>query len=105
MGVFYRRDALRLVESGNFWLSDTPDLPGSTSWGNLYPRMVTWGLFERRADGRRFYLLNTHLPYRQQDGPARVQSAELILKRLAQLPADTPVILVGDFNDQPGSLA
>lgn len=103
MGVFYRRDALRLIESGDFWLSDTPDIPGSKSWDNLYPRMVTWGLFERSADGHRFYLLNTHLPYREQDGPARVRSAELILQWLAELPADMPVILVGDFNDQPGS--
>lgn len=103
MGVFYRRDALRLVESGDFWLSDTPGVPGSISWGNLYPRMVTWGLFERTVDGRRFYLLDTHLPYREQDGPARVRSARAILQWIAELPADVPVILVGDFNDVPGS--
>ncbi len=103
MGVFYRRDALRLVESGDFWLSDTPDVPGSISWGNLYPRMVTWGLFERAGDGRRFYLLDTHLPYREQDGPARVRSAQAILRWIATLPADVPVVLAGDFNDAPDS--
>lgn len=103
MGVFYRRDALRLVESGDFWLSDTPGVPGSISWGNLYPRMVTWGLFERARDGRRFYLLDTHLPYREQDGPARVRSARAILRWIATLPADVPVVLAGDFNDGPDS--
>jgi len=105
MGVFYRRDALRLLESGDFWLSDTPEAPGSISWGNLYPRMVTWGLFERRADGRRVYLFNTHLAYREEDGAARQRSAELILQRLATLPPGVPVILVGDFNDVPDSPA
>ena len=103
MGVFYRVDTLRLVESGDFWLSDTPGVPGSISWGNLYPRMVTWGLFEHAGDGRRFYLLDTHLPYREQDGPARVRSAQAILRWIATLPADVPVVLAGDFNDGPDS--
>lgn len=105
MGVFYRRAALRMIESGNFWLSDTPDVPGSISWGNLYPRMVTWGLFERTPGGRRFYLFNTHLPYRDEDGAARVRCAELIAQRIAKLPTDVPVVVVGDFNDKPDSQA
>ncbi|MFT4257797.1 MAG: endonuclease/exonuclease/phosphatase family protein [Pseudoxanthomonas sp.] len=105
MGVFYRKDSLRLVESGDFWLSDTPEIPGSISWGNLYPRLVTWGLFERKADGLRFYLLNTHLPYRDEDGPARERAAQLIQRWLAHLPAGAPVVLTGDFNDLPGSSA
>ncbi|WP_202842435.1 endonuclease/exonuclease/phosphatase family protein [Luteimonas saliphila] len=102
MAVFYRRDALRLLESGHFWLSDTPEAVGSISWGHPYPRMVSWGLFERRADRLRFYLFNTHLPYRAEDEAARVRGAELILRRLAELPPGVPVILVGDFNDVPG---
>ncbi|HRO27882.1 MAG TPA: endonuclease/exonuclease/phosphatase family protein, partial [Luteimonas sp.] len=67
------------------------------------PRLVTWGLFERTADGRRFRLFNTHLPYRDEDGAARLRGAELILQRLAALPDAGPVILVGDFNDVPDS--
>lgn len=102
MGVFYDASALVLVESGDFWLSDTPEVPGSISWGHPYPRMVTWGLFERRADGRRFYLFNTHLPYRAEDEPARVRGAKLLLSRLASLPHDIPVVLTGDFNTEPG---
>lgn len=103
MGVFYDARALTLVESGDFWLSDTPEVPGSISWGHPFPRMVTWGLFERRADGRRFYLYNTHLPYRDEDEPARVRGAQLLLSRLSALPADVPVVLTGDFNTEPGS--
>ncbi|WP_411833610.1 endonuclease/exonuclease/phosphatase family protein [Pseudoxanthomonas mexicana] len=101
MGVFYRRDRLRVLASGDFWLSDTPQVPGSISWGHLYPRMVTWALFERDADGRRFYLFNTHLPYREQDEPARVRGARAIARRLAALPAAVPVVLTGDFNTTP----
>ena len=102
MGVFYRRDTLRLLGSGHFWLSDTPAVPGSISWGHPYPRMVSWGWFERREDGLRFHLFNTHLPYRPGDGEARLRAARLILDRIAGI-ADGPVLLLGDFNDDPGS--
>ena len=102
MGVFYRRDTMRLLDSGHFWLSATPERPGSISWGHPYPRMVSWGLFERRADGLRLRLFNTHLPYRPGDGDARLQGAALILARLAALD-DAPAIVLGDFNDVPGS--
>ena len=62
MGVFYRRDELRVLESGNFWLSDMPDVPGSDTWGTPFPRMVTWARFQRKDDGRTFVLFDTHLP-------------------------------------------
>ena len=100
MGVFYRRDAWRLLDSGHFWLSDTPQVPGSISWGHPYPRMASWGLFERRADGLRLYLFNTHLPYRPEDVQARLRGAALILKRIGAH-ADVPAIVLGDFNDTP----
>jgi len=103
MGVFYDDKLLSLLDSGDFWLSATPEVAGSNTWGDPYPRMATWGLFQRRADGRRFYLFNTHLPYRPQDEPSRVLGAQLLLRRIAALPADVPVVLTGDFNSEPGS--
>jgi len=101
MGVFYRRDRWRVLQSGNFWLSDTPGKPGSISWGNLYPRMVTWALFESTTDGRRFWYANTHFPYRDQDEDARTRCAREIAARIAALPKDIPVVLTGDFNSPP----
>jgi endonuclease/exonuclease/phosphatase family metal-dependent hydrolase len=105
MGVFYRKDRLRVLQSGNFWLSDTPDVVGSRTWGNLYPRMVTWARFERIADGARFTFYNTHFPYRDSDEPARVRCAELIRDRLGKLPPSERVVLVGDFNTTADSRA
>lgn len=104
MGVFYDARVLQVVESGNFWLSDTPERAGSITWGNVLPRMATWALFERRSDKRRFYLFNTHFPYRDEDEPARERSARLILSRIAQLPATVPVVLTGDFNSDPDKI-
>ncbi|KAF1726553.1 endonuclease [Pseudoxanthomonas mexicana] len=103
MGVFYRKDRLKVIESGDFWLSDTPAVPGSITWGHPHPRMVTWALFEQHSDGKRFYLFNTHLPYRDEDEAARLKGARAIARHLATLPDDVPVVLTGDFNTTPDS--
>jgi endonuclease/exonuclease/phosphatase family metal-dependent hydrolase len=103
MGVFYRRDRLELLESGNFWLSEKPEEPGSMSWNVTLPRMVTWGVFRDRRNGRRFHYFNTHFPHRREDAEARVQCARVIADRLRKVPAEADVILTGDFNTDAGS--
>ncbi|MGN7998119.1 endonuclease/exonuclease/phosphatase family protein [Sphingomonas sp. 22176] len=97
MGIFYRRDRLRIVEQGQFWLSETPEKPGSMSWGTDLPRMVNWATFETK-DGRKFRFYDTHFPHRDQDEGAREQAAKLLAARIAAGPKDLPVILTGDFN-------
>ena len=104
MGIFYRPDRLTLLAQGDFWHSDTPDVPGSISWGHPLPRMVTWGRFRTR-DGRRFVALNTHFPYRAEDEPAREKAARLIAARLSRIAGADPVVLTGDFNTTPDTPA
>ncbi|MCC7175252.1 MAG: endonuclease/exonuclease/phosphatase family protein [Bryobacterales bacterium] len=102
MGVFYKPAKLTLLESGNFWLSPTPEVPGSSAWGIDYPRMVTWGLFEVAGTKKRFYHYNTHFPHRAQDQAARIECARIIAARIKALPADVPFLITGDFNTQLG---
>ena len=101
MAVFYRRARFEPLAFDHFWLSDTPELIASTTWGNRNRRMVTWVHFRDRHTGRDFYFWNTHLDHEIQ--AAREKSAELIRKRVAALPADLPVLLVGDFNAAAGA--
>jgi endonuclease/exonuclease/phosphatase family metal-dependent hydrolase len=104
MGVFYRADRLDLLKQGNFWLSETPDVPGSNSWHTPFPRMATWGLFEDKATHRRFYLFDTHFFYRDEDEVPRTKAAQVLMDQMAKIDADdTPVVLTGDFNTTPGS--
>lgn len=103
MGVFYRTDRLEILRSGDFWLSDTPDVPGSKTWGQPYPRMVTWALFRLRDDGSTFDYFNTHFPYREQDVHARMLSAAELMQRIDKLPPTARVVLTGDFNTTAGS--
>jgi endonuclease/exonuclease/phosphatase family metal-dependent hydrolase len=103
MGVFYRTDRLKVLRSGDFWLSDTPQVPGSKTWGQPYPRMVTWAQFRLRDRGGTFAYFNTHFPYRPEDVHARMLSADEIMQRIDKLSPGTRVILAGDFNGSPDS--
>jgi endonuclease/exonuclease/phosphatase family metal-dependent hydrolase len=98
MGVFYRKSALRLLDSGDFWLSPTPEKPASMDWKMDLPRMVTWGLFETVATGRRFLLLNTHFPHREADEAARQKCARLLAMRIGIQDETLPILITGDFN-------
>jgi endonuclease/exonuclease/phosphatase family metal-dependent hydrolase len=105
MGVFYRKDRFELKDSGNFWLSETPEVPGSSSWDMSLPRLATWGEFKDKRSGRSFRFYNTHFPHRREDEAARTQCARVIAQRLSALPKEMTVILTGDFNTDAGSEA
>jgi endonuclease/exonuclease/phosphatase family metal-dependent hydrolase len=96
MAVFYRKSRFEPLEYDHFWLSDTPNVIGSATWGHTNRRMVTWVRFFDRPSNRQFYFWNTHLDHAVQ--PAREKGAELIRKRVEALGTMLPVILVGDFN-------
>ena len=96
MAVFYKKARLKAVEHGHYWLSDTPEVIASASWGNECKRMVTWVLFEDLTTRHRFYLVNTHLDHVSQR--SRDNSAKLIVERTGRLENGNPVILTGDFN-------
>lgn len=99
--VIYQKALLLPVESGHFWLSETPDVPGSKSWDSSLPRIATWVKFFDRAGGRYFYYYNTHLDHRGE--VARVESARLLLGRIVNPANPLPTILTGDFNASGGS--
>ncbi len=96
MAVLYDTERLASREHGHYWLSDTPDVPGSRSWGGEWPRMVTWVRFADLSTGRKVYVANTHLE--AFDAEARTRSADLLVQRTPIEP-DVPVVLTGDFNE------
>jgi endonuclease/exonuclease/phosphatase family metal-dependent hydrolase len=100
--ILYRNDRLTMLDHGTFWLSDTPSVPGSMTWGNRYTRICTWARFHDKANGTEFAVFNTHFDHESQ--PSRERSAVLVASRL---PTDVPVIFTGDFNsgeDNPAIL-
>lgn len=103
--ILYRADRWTVDQSGTFWLSDTPDIPGSRTWGNTLPRICTWARLIDRRSGHAVYFYNTHLDHASDS--ARHHSARLIMQQLAHRRWPDPVILAGDFNmseDHPAIL-
>ena len=94
--ILYRTDRFKVGESGTFWLSDTPQVPGSITWGNACTRICTWARFIENKSGRAFYLFNTHLDHVSQ--PSRQKSAALLAQRIHSRKHAEPFVLTGDFN-------
>lgn len=94
--IFYRRDRFVLLADGNFWLSETPETPGSKGWDAVLPRICTWAKLRPVAGGRAFFVLNIHFDHR--GVKARLESARLILAKIREIAGDEPAILTGDFN-------
>ncbi|MCR4957324.1 MAG: GH92 family glycosyl hydrolase [Prevotella sp.] len=108
--IFYDKQKLHLVDSGHFWLSETPDKP-SLGWDAACIRICTWGLFEANPDinltpnesiplsplPQQFYFFNLHMDH--VGVVARREAAKLVMERITQMAGDaTPVVLTGDFN-------
>ena len=100
--VLFRKSAFRLIKKGCFWLSETPDVPGSVSWGSTFPRTATWVQVVHLNSGRELVFLNTHFDY----VPSAVgESARLLRGWIAKTTESRPVIVTGDFNADKNSSA
>src|SRR5215208_4015890 len=99
--ILYRTDRLELLDSGTFWLSPTPEVPGSKGWDAAIERVATWARFRDKRTGCRHVHLNTHFDHVGER--AREESARLIRRRLAELAGGDPVVVTGDLNADPAS--
>lgn len=98
--ILYRADrwTLDASDTGTFWLSESPEIAGSKSWDSSLPRICTFARFTAKADeGASLYIFNVHLDHQGAD--ARREAAKLVARRIAaRKNADTPFVLLGDFN-------
>ena len=95
--IFYRTDKFDVIEKGDFWLSETPDVP-SKGWDAVLPRICSWGHFKCKDTGFEFLFFNLHMDHIGKK--ARVESAYLVQDKMKELGKgkELPAILTGDFN-------
>ncbi len=98
--VFFKKERFTLLDSGTFWLSETPEVVGSLGWDGACERIATWVVLRDR-DGRELFFIDTHLDHVGQ--VARDEGVSLLMKRIETLSGGRPVILTGDFNSEPES--
>jgi endonuclease/exonuclease/phosphatase family metal-dependent hydrolase len=99
--IFYRRARFEVLGKGTFWLSETPEKVGSKGWDAALPRVATWLKLKDKAADRELLFANVHFDHRGQQ--ARLESARLLRRKLAEVAGDAPIVLLGDFNATPDS--
>lgn len=98
--IFYDTRKWQVCKQDTFWLSDTPELPGSRTWGNDLPRIVTWAILESSAGAPEIAVFNTHFHWGE---PVVQNSTHLLLEKIKEITSGTPTILTADFNLGPDS--
>lgn len=91
--IFYNKIRFNLIDSGTFWLSDTPEVPSKYE-DSKQKRLCVWVILEDKTSGKRFVHMSTHLDNKGVD--ARTRQQEVLRTHLDAFPY--PVVLTGDFN-------
>jgi endonuclease/exonuclease/phosphatase family metal-dependent hydrolase len=97
--IFYKAEVFELLDTVTFWLSETPDVPGSRGWDAALPRIATAAYLSVRGTDFRFWVINAHFDHR--GNQARLESAKLLTSHARMLAEDAPVLMLGDFNTTP----
>lgn len=97
--VFYKVNRFELLDSGNFWYSETPTVPSKGWDATCCNRICSWGKFREKKSGREFYFFNSHFDH--QGKVARHNSSLLLLAKIKEIAGNLPVFCTGDFNATP----
>ncbi len=100
--ILFRKASFQLIQTGQFWLSQTPQSPGSKSWDSVFARTATWVKLLHLPTSRSLVFLNTHFDYQP---VAIAESAKLLQRWAIQTIKRHPLVLTGDFNTDKNSLA
>jgi endonuclease/exonuclease/phosphatase family metal-dependent hydrolase len=99
--VFFRKRKFELIRNITFWLSESPDIAGSKSWGASLPRIVTWMELVDKNSHKHFFFFNTHFAH--DSDSARLMSSKILLNEVNKIAEGFPFIITGDFNMPPTS--
>jgi len=106
--IFYKKDKFEVLKQNTFWLSETPEVPGSKSWDAAITRVATYALLKEKATGKSFIYANTHFDHIGKD--ARKNSASIIKVYVKafmtgytsdKAEKEFPILVSGDFNSEP----
>jgi len=92
--LFYDRERIEVEDWQQVALSDTPEVPASTGWGNTIPRIAVIAQLRDRATGSRFTFVNTHFDAFSRR--ARRRSATWLHELVAR--REHPLLFTADVN-------
>lgn len=99
--IVYKKDRFSVLDKGDFWLSETPDVPGKGWDATCCNRICSWAKFKDQKNGKEFYFFNVH--YDHEGEEARRESSKLMLSKIKNIAGNLPFFCTGDFNATPES--
>ncbi len=100
--IFYKKDTYTVIDSGTFWMSQTPEIPSIYDNTVDCNRTCTWAVLENKETGFRYVHMNTHLDWMNMDVNAiQVAMIREQIERFEQM--GYPVFATGDYNCDEGS--
>ncbi|MDR3062304.1 MAG: endonuclease/exonuclease/phosphatase family protein [Dysgonamonadaceae bacterium] len=97
--IVYKKERFKILGSGDFWLSETPDIPGKGWDAKCCNRICSWAKFKDSKTGKEFYFFNVHFDH--EGVIARIESGKLMAQKIKEIAGKSPVICTGDFNSTP----
>ena len=97
--IIYDKKRFKVLDKGDFWYSETPDVPGKGWDATCCNRICSWAKFKDTVSGKEFYFFNSH--YDHQGKVARRESSKLLLKRMKEIVGKATFFCTGDFNAKP----
>lgn len=97
---FLKKNKFEIIKSLDIWLSETPDIAGSLSFGSAFPRLMTWIKVQPKNSDLNFLLVNTHLDHVKEE--TRLQQTRVLVSEIEKIQtSNSRLIILGDFNDPP----
>lgn len=100
--LYVNEEQISVIESGDIWLSDTPQVRGSVSFKSTFPRLCTWMRINHLVNDQEYIVINTHLDHVLEE--TRLEQTKVLVNEINKINKNNiPLILMGDFNDSPES--
>lgn len=97
---FVKEKTVTVLDSGDFWLSETPHIPGSCSFESAFPRLCTWIKVEIHQTS--LLVANVHLDHVKLS--TRLEQVRVLSEEIRKIKKNEKLIILGDFNDSPQSV-
>ncbi|MEG1585682.1 MAG: endonuclease/exonuclease/phosphatase family protein [Bacteroidales bacterium] len=99
--VFYRNDRFSVLDKGDFWFSETPEVPSKGWDATCCNRICSWAKLKENKTGKEFLFFSAHFDH--EGAVAQLKSAEMVVAKINEIAKGLPTVFVGDLNSEPTS--
>lgn len=97
--IFVKKNTFEILKSDDLWLSETPEIAGSSSFESMFPRLMTYAILQLKNSEEKILAVNCHLDHIKQE--TRVKQVQVLSEQIRKIIDQEKLIIMGDFNDCP----